>query len=286
MKKNVLITFAALVLLIFFTSCPSPPAIMGSDSLMFNGRFLSQQIYNTGRDIYTFNTDGSYEHIGKHWNADTEAWEQDFGSRGTYEYNSDTYLMTLNNIEAWNWNDSNDWYTIANNYTDAEDLDSYSVINYMTVYFTVNGMYTAYPLQADGSWGSESGYSHKESWGGVAEEYFSKSIRKWTISATEIMYTQDNQQKDWDDTTAISDYQREYGGTVRQTAPQGESWKAGATVTFYYGNDVNRDKVWEGDALSEWRDYSGTDTSNRTFVHLGDLILEVDFASSKNPGTL
>ncbi|HAK45328.1 MAG TPA: hypothetical protein DCO79_05345 [Spirochaeta sp.] len=284
MKKKLTIILSSAVLLFLLTACPSPPAIMGTEPLLLGGHFLFEQVYNDGRNIYTYNPDGTYEHIGKEWDETEEAWVQAYGSRGTYEYDNSNYMMILTSTERWGWGEEDAWNTVADNYTDAEGLDSYSVTEYETTYFTTNGKYTAYLAQSDGSWKSESGYSHKESWDGDAQEYYNKSVRTWEIGSSEIMYTQNNFDKEWEETDTRDTYLTERGGTVRQTAPSGDEWKVGKTVTFYYGNDVNKTRRWDWE-LDEWQDWEyneNGDTWTRTFVHLGDLILEVDVDSSKN----
>lgn len=284
MKKHFTIISAVIVLLVLFTACPSPPGIMGTEPLILGGHFLFEQVYDTGRNIYTYNADGTYVHIGNEWNDTLDKWEQTYGSKGTYLYDSSTYLMTWTCTERWGWGDVDDWYVIADNYENDDDILSWSVTEYSTTYFTNNGKYNAYMAQPGGSWVSESGYSHKEKRSNGDFEYCNKYTTVYEISSSEIMYSETQINKEWEDTTEEEALRRERGGGVRKMAPTDVEWKAGKTVTFYYGNDTNRwrDYDWDAKIWGDWQDSADGYTWTRTFVHLGDLILEVSVSSSKN----
>ena len=284
MKKHLTIFVTAVVLLMLFTACPSPPGIMGTSPMLLGGHFLFEQVYDTGRDIITYNPDGTYVHIGNEWNGVTEEWEQTYGSKGTYFYEASTYLMTWTSTERWGWGDVEDWYVLEDNYADDEGIISWSVTEHYTLYLTNNGMYNAYLTQPDGSWQSDSGYSHKEKRVDGDFEYSSKNADVYSITNAQILFTSNRLEKEWESDTALETYQREEGGTVRKISPTGVEWKAGQTVTWYFGNDTNQERWWDWDAgdWDVWNDYADGNTRTRTFVHLGDLILEVDVASSKN----
>ncbi len=284
MKRKSVIILTSIILLILLTSCPSPPGIMGGKPLMFGDHFMFDQFYDTGRDVYYFNSDGTYEHIGKEWNSTTEAWEQTSGSIGTYTYDKDAYLMTLTNEQKWDWGDGEGYVDLSEEVESESDLSSRSVTDTYTWYITDNGLYNAYLVQSDGSWKCESAYTHTDNWSGDEYGYHDKSVRIWEISGNEIMYSMVNSFRDDLDAAFQATYQKEYGGNVRRLAPTDVVWEAGETVTFYYGNDVNRDRRWDEVAgeWGGWIDNSNGDTWTRTFVHLGDLMLEVDIDSAKD----
>ncbi|MBI9106146.1 MAG: hypothetical protein JEZ04_05325 [Spirochaetales bacterium] len=285
MKKQ-LIIITALVFLVFLTACPvSPPAIMGDEPLVWDGHFISDEVFDSGAWVDTYRADGSYEVVRKEWDSTTEAWVQSWGARGTYTYDSETFLMTRTATEHWGWGDSDDWVVLADFYAEQEDVTAWSIIDSFTVYITSNGMYAVYKAAAVAdTWEYKWNYEHKETSGGIEEIYLDSSVKTYKITGTEFMLSQLNTTKFHDAEIAITTGEREKGGSVYRLAPTGVTWQKGNTVTFWYTELVNRDRRydWEADAMGEWRDWTYNDIRSQTMIHMGDFILEVDADSTKN----
>lgn len=286
MKKHLTILLTAAVLLLVMTACPSPPDIMGGRALTFGDHFMFDQTYEWSNRIWHLNSDGSYERRGLSWDTATNAYVQDWGSKGTYTYDNKTCLLVISPTHGWDWDGSGDYVDIAALYKeDAPEIESWTMTRSFTFYFTDNGMYDAYMVQTDGSWEFGEIYSSKNTEEGVETEYYDKRIRTYTISSTEMKKSYDYIEKSRADTQEVAEYRERESGMVRRMAPTDIEWKAGKTVTFYYGRDIDTEESWNS-TTEEWdldSDNSDTtDTRTRTLVNLGNLILEVDSASSKD----
>ncbi len=286
MKRKTFIILTALVLLLLLTSCPSPPSIMGGRVLMMGDHFMFDQFYDYGYQAWYLNSDGTYERIGKDWDAAADEYVQQWGTKGTYTYDKQTCLLTISPAEGWGWGGDEEYAVIADLYEEqAPEIDSWTMTRSFSYYFTDNGMYEAYMAQPDGSWTYTEFYSSKETEDGTETEYNDWYTRTYDISSTELKYTELNTYKDRDDTTVTNEERYREEGMVRRMAPTDIEWKAGEVVTFYYGPETRVEEVWNSttDAWDiTWDGSDSTSNWDRTFVHLGDFVLRVESASSKD----
>ncbi len=285
MKKKIILTAVSILVLFMMTACPSPPSIMGNEPIFIGGHFLTDHIYNGGEYIDSYYSDGTYEAIDRSWNDDSGEWEQSDGERGTYEYDTSKNLMTRYPTEIWNRDGNEEWqvYTewLSVNNPEIELQDYYETYN---LYFTGNGAYSAYNINADGNWEYIFYVYYEETENGVDNIFEFEESRVYTLNGTEFNYFQENSIKNYEDSALYPNYQREWGGDVTRLAPTDIEWKKGKTVTFYYTETVNRSRNWDT-TNSVWNDYNDwtyTDIRSATFTHMSDFILEVSAQSMKS----
>lgn len=287
MKKKLTIVLLSIALLLLLTSCPQPPEIMGDRVLMMGDHFMFDQTYDRGWQVWYLNSDGSYERFGQSWDETSGKYVQDWGTKGSYTYDKNACLLTIFPAQGLGWGDVADEYAdIAALYTeDAPEIDDWTMTRTFNYYFTDYGMYEAYMAQPDGSWVFSEKYSSKETEDGTETEYYNDSTRSYTLSSSEFKYSELDVFKEREETVETNDSRHREEGKVRRTAPTDTEWKAGKTVTFFYGPET---RVWEdwNDITEEWDitdDQSDAgETWSKTFVHLGDYMLKVDATSSKN----
>ena len=275
MKKIIAILSVTVVILGFMASCALLPSTIGNEVLVVNKHFLTDQIFYNGEWVSSYLPDGSFEYTQRSWDYDNDEWEQIGGARGTYEYDNSTKILTRTYTERYNFQGEEGWVALADYYADHPDVTSWSMVDTLPQLFTANGSYTIYVLNTDGEWE----YTYNNTWtettaAGESSQIFNQSS-KYIITATEFSFFQENSQKSFDDSAAIANYQREWGGDTLRLAPEGSEWKMGETVTFYYTETVNRNRNWDysNEVWNDWNDWTYTDIRNVTCTHMGDYMI-------------
>jgi len=254
MKKlaySLLIAVAAGALLL--SACESSIWSRSDTEIAFNSSgYVTQDVTYTydGRDTETYSADGTYEVVRKAWDATSSTWKQSAGDKGTYSYDTDILMLTINYTQKWSGGIGGSYITLTSGSTDTR-TDSWN---------QVLGSTNEYPAYL-GSGGTYAQTRNVTYWDGTSD------TAAWTITVSSDLstyaYTTDYVVYDATGTATSGSSKSNYIYTTSAIFPSSVTSldnAKGQTVTLNYLKYVSIPYTWSSGTTFT----AGTPTTNNS----------------------
>lgn len=270
MKKAVkrAILIAVMVLAVLgFAGCSlfsGLPSILGTVLAFTNDGWLKEDVtyIRTLLQRYTFGSDGTYTYGFYQWDTATESWYMFDGRRGTYMYNTDTYILTL---------------TITDDYNITSGTSgAWAPLTYYPMTFSFPAYFTSQNWYDDGMVSvadpdTENRWNYNYTYTDADEDNETTTV---TITVTPEIGGAVSINTDYvyspGGVDAYKEETRETG-TIDNVFPADTKFKKGETITAQFVTEAS---------YREWYSATGWTTASTstiaydyTLVHLGDIVL-------------
>ncbi len=263
------------------------------------GWFRTDIVYHVSSSLsYSFLADGrylletlTYEGEGQDKDKDSitnEGWVLFSGVRGTYSFDPEMMLMTLN---------------LSSRYGTPGGNQAYIWIPQTNANSTVRQVFNAVPLEHAYYFNSISSMKvltnqNNGSWAGMYRESYYNGTNSLTsfkvtvnISQNSLKAANPNTYLYAPDGTLISGTEYDYTSRIDSLAPDGVSWQPGQTVTFHVTATADMKRTYTPSTWSAWGYNSGWVPGDQelniiTCAHMGDYMVVTPDTSSLLGATL
>jgi hypothetical protein len=282
--RRICAVFVAVMIVVGFSGCSLWNSIFGTTFPGMAGKLLSvdgkkhfqEDIkYHQWGEIHTYNKNGTFE-IDNFYNQSTTQILQDWGLRGTYTYDPDTFTMTLTATQEYNSGRAPDaWYIYPATVTHTATGQQYCAEHEFGWIYKETGANWVF------TWvhaGGDSSQQAPNSWQYTITETYAlaEGTAGYSFNRTEVQQSGSNPPVTHRSETRIGD---------AELFPAGAKFEKGNSVTVHAKLTTYRTQSWDSvnNVLGAPQDQT-LRFEDRTFECMGDYIIEFPYAASRDMG--